>query len=517
MERWIVFKAKEGENLDELRDWCETYVDSDNITTCVKSSDGYGVAVKTKKDVTGRERIVFEATSTNKSEKQRAASKRQIMQLYEEKEDLISELNAIKRKIKELDMEDLFFERSDVESFPVPKKNPTQSISKVRCEGDGKFPQNKTKTIENAHGSSNVLVVRFDQTNMLIASGGVDFCVRVFSSKTKVQLSSVKLNAPVLAMDWCPITVNQKRLLAVSCMDGSLHLLTYEIETNKLILTCSSRKHHDKYVDITLESNFNHVTFFSVLVMSLVSHAKHSKINTRNVQSNITNTLLTLEHRYVVAIKWNAQGTFLATASHDHTALLFSFNSKVEGKKEWNDIFTRVQRFCLESAVEDVVFVTRSNDKKESLVLAERSSVYLHIVDLISFDIKDMNVNERDDTHLSFSILSVVPSPDGSMFCLATDSDQLVVLDSNSGNQICSLVGHKCGQYAQPSVCWDPSGDYIYSNSQKDPGIYIWSLATQRVVKCLSGHTKQVRSIDIRMSDRVLISGSFDKSISLWE
>ena len=467
MERWIVFKAKEGETLDELQNWCEKNVGSEHVTTRVKSSDGYGVAVKTKKEVTGRERIVFEATSSkNELEKQRAASKRQIMQLYEEKEELLSELNAIKRKIKELDMEDLFFERSDVESFPVVKKNRTQSISKVRCEGDGKFPQNKTKTIENAHGSSNVLVVRFDQTNMLIASGGVDFCVRVFSSKTKVQLSFVKLNAPVLAMDWCPITFNQKRLLAVSCMDGSLHLLTYEIETNNLILTCSSRKHHDKYV---------------------------------------------------VAIKWNARGTFLATASHDHTALLFSFDSKVEGKKEWNDIFTRVQRFCLESAVEDVVFVTRSNDKKESLVLAERSSVYLHIVDLTSFDIKDMNVNERDDTHLSFSILSVVPSPDGSMFCLATDSDQLVVLDSNSGNQICSLVGHKCGQYAQPSVCWDPSGDYIYSNSQKDSGIYVWSLATQRVVKRLSGHTKQVRSIDMRMSDRVLISGSFDKSISLWE
>ena len=488
-QRWIVFKAKDGETLDEVREWCEK--------SGVKSSETYGVAVRTKEELksSDRERIVIETTCTSsKLEKQKAATKRQIMEMYEEKEELLFELNAIKRKIKDLDMEDLFFSSTDAESSAaIAKENRTRSITKVRCEGDGMFPQNKIKTIENAHDNTNVLVVRSDQTN-LIASGGVDFCVRVFSSTTNTQLSSIKLNAPILSIDWCPIKTNRKRYLAVSCMDGSLHLLTYEVETNKIILTCSSSKHHDKYV---------------------------------------------------VAIKWNSEGNFLATASHDHTAILFSFNSKCEDEKKcWNDVFTRVQRFCLESAVEDVAFVMRRNSKKESLIIAERSSVYLHIVDVTSFHIEDMNVNERDDTHLSFSILSVVPSPDGSMLCLATDSDQLVVLDSHSGNQICkfererrrilvfraqnllllrtssntgTLVGHKCGQYAQASVCWDPSGDYIYSNSQKDSGIYVWSLATQRVVKRLSEHTKQVRSIDMNMVERSLVSGSFDKSIHLWK
>ena len=453
MERWIVYKPKDGETLGELRDWI-----CDNSSKKVD-----GVAVRTNDvDVTGDRKCIVLETS-EKLEKQRAASKRQVMRLYEEKEELIAELNAIKRKIKELDMEDLFFSQTKTnDNRTNTKTTTTTTTTRVRCEGDGKFPQIKSHIIENAHGSSNVLVVKFNLSTSLIASGGVDFFVRVFSSqatKKYEELSSIKLSAPVLALDWCPTSSN---LLAASCMDGSLHLLTYEIETNKLVLKCSSKKHHDKYV---------------------------------------------------VAIRWSSNGKYLATASHDHTAILFSLNPHIsmEKKKEWDEIFTRVQRFCLESAVEDVTFITMN--KKENLIVAERSSVYLHVVDLNTLQIKDMNVNERDDTHLSFSILAVVPSPDESMLCLATDSDQLVVLESSSGKHICTLVGHKCGQYAQPSVCWDSSGDYIYSNSQKDTGIYVWSLATQRVVKRLSEHTKQVRSIDMHMSSRRLVSGSFDKSI----
>jgi len=234
--------------------------------------------------------------------------------------------------------------------------------------------------------------------------------------------------------------------------------------------------------------------------------------------------------KYVVSVRWSRGGSYLATASHDCTAQLFGVRSFADVDRStgasWDDMCRSMQRYHLDSVVEDVAFLRAGIDDDSStapksqeraqLIVAERSSVYLHFVDVPAMTMRDVNVNERDDTHLSFATLAVVPSPSGDTLCVATDSDQLIIMCARSGRRLQTLFGHKCGQYAQPSIAWDPSEDYVMCTSQEDRSIYVWSLATGRVVDRLTHHTRQVRSIDQHTKERVMASGGFDKAVAFW-
>ena len=77
--------------------------------------------------------------------------------------------------------------------------------------------------------------------------------------------------------------------------------------------------------------------------------------------------------------------------------------------------------------------------------------------------------------------------------------------------------GHIAGDYAKPVVLWHHSSRYLYSNSEEEGIIYIYSLATQRVVTKILGHKSILRAMAIHPHREAVATGSYDKTVIIWE
>lgn len=438
--------------------------------------------------------------------KQRENGQKQLHYLHEEKQELKTELARIHRKLVDLDLADVLEIEDTREISPALTEMSTAEAG-MRSEGDSLYPQEVARTVDGVHEKKNILVVRFGKSDpTVVASGGVDHCVRIMSWRTGVQLAALKLSAPVLALDWCPIRHKGEDgccLLAAGCMDGSVHALVWRAGSKSKPAVSEGK-----------------------LLYCMCAFT-------------------TCHEKYVVGVRWSPQGTYLATASYDHTVTLFSVVAARDttiAPCTWDDQFRLLKRYFLKAAVEGVAFVpplpkdgilaisgagasssgtaaasSAAVGEATRLVIAERSTVFLRYVDLPSLKTSAININEKDDMHLSFSIVGLEPSPNGQLLCLATDADQHVVLRTGTSERVAVLFGHTCGEYGQPSLTWGPSGEYIFSSSQEDACVYVWSCASQRMVKRLCGHSKQVRSVHMHPTERVLVSGSFDKSVVFWK
>jgi WD40 repeat protein len=65
-------------------------------------------------------------------------------------------------------------------------------------------------------------------------------------------------------------------------------------------------------------------------------------------------------------------------------------------------------------------------------------------------------------------------------------------------------------------VAFSPDGRLLASGSD-DKTIKLWEVASGSLVRTLSGHTNDVRSVAFSPDGRLLASGSDDKTIKLWD
>lgn len=66
-------------------------------------------------------------------------------------------------------------------------------------------------------------------------------------------------------------------------------------------------------------------------------------------------------------------------------------------------------------------------------------------------------------------------------------------------------------------VSSDYSGDIVCAGSMDPYNIYVWSIKTGDLVDVLSGHTGPISSLAFSMVKDILISGSWDKTVKIWE
>ena len=92
-------------------------------------------------------------------------------------------------------------------------------------------------------------------------------------------------------------------------------------------------------------------------------------------------------------------------------------------------------------------------------------------------------------------------------------SGDITVLDGITGSQTAVLSGHT---YVVTSLTFSSDGTLLVSGSRDDT-VKLWDVQTGGVIKTFRGHTDCVLSVAISADCTMIISGSSDKTIHLWD
>lgn len=67
------------------------------------------------------------------------------------------------------------------------------------------------------------------------------------------------------------------------------------------------------------------------------------------------------------------------------------------------------------------------------------------------------------------------------------------------------------------SLAVDSSGDIIVAGSMDPFNIFVWSLRTGQLMDILNGHTGPISSLAFGSTGALLVSGSWDKTVRVWD
>jgi WD40 repeat protein len=121
-------------------------------------------------------------------------------------------------------------------------------------------------------------------------------------------------------------------------------------------------------------------------------------------------------------------------------------------------------------------------------------------------------------------VWSVAFSPDGRLLASGSWDTTIKLWEVASGSEVRSLTGHP--GFGVNSVAFSPNGRLLASGSCRATNsfgyciqgeIKLWDVASGREVRTLSGHDSWVLSVAFSPDGRLLASGSWDKTIKLWD
>ncbi|EKX36237.1 hypothetical protein GUITHDRAFT_165807 [Guillardia theta CCMP2712] len=309
---------------------------------------------------------------------------------------------------------------------------------------DVSFPSVFAAELRNVH-SANIIAVKISPNGEYIATGSADRSTKIVDFETrKVLRTIVAHESPVLSLAFCPTSPH---LLLSTAMDGSAAISN--AETGEVVATF---KNHNKYV---------------------------------------------------IRGAWSPDGQLFATCGHDKHVNIYKVvegepGEALEAPKA--PIFEKFRSKEFVNIPEAIAFLSDS----ATLVISIRGDNYLHYLDTQSGEDMKVNLNQQGDDHVSFTVLDLVPSPDGKYLLASTDKLFSGALTPPRKSR---LVLYPVGSSAQLRWYYGAVNDELC----QDQKLYCWKVTSQKVVAQLVGHTGTVRDLDISWDGKTLISASFDK------
>ncbi|CAE7685286.1 unnamed protein product [Symbiodinium pilosum] len=218
------------------------------------------------------------------------------------------------------------------------------------------------------------------------------------------------------------------------------------------------------------------------------------------------------------------QSTYFMTISRDHTAHFYWRT----GNSEFSHLGS-----C--SFVGEVTACCWLDGR--TAVLAARNDHELHYLEMPSLgeaaEVKEAqrtNLNALGDSVVSFAVLALTASPDGTRVAACTDRSRVILLQARSARQLRNFYGAAVGEYDMPSVAFSLDGCFLYvSSSLPQPArqeenevkalcgqLAVFEVRSGQMVLQLPCHEKAVRCFHRHPYSEMLVTGSFDKTVKFW-
>mmetsp|Transcript_5769 Transcript_5769/g.12693 ORF Transcript_5769/g.12693 Transcript_5769/m.12693 type:complete len:452 (+) Transcript_5769:74-1429(+) len=359
--------------------------------------------------------------------------------------------------------------------------------------GNGVYPSDPAVTLPHVHATANPLCCALHPDDSLLATGGADSHLNLCrwgsalapgeesSAKAVNDSITIPCGAPIICCAFAQ--VNQGRglpVVAAGCMDGSVKLAYCGLE-----------------MDAPKEGS------------------------NRMLKSDLVNGNGIKHGKYVKTICWSPSEPIVASASADGTVQLTSVKN-VDSEAATVSLEV-VQSMHFDGAVESMCFLDNGN----TLCCYVRGTSYLSYFDLKDgYKLSKISLNGRlagtgcFDDHVSFAVLSLMPSPNGEYLAAATDTSRNIILKSGTDRIVRNLYGHKNDGFSNPKIAWSSNGQYLYGNSQDENCVCVWDIASSSIVKRLDGsaggHDGFVRDIFSSSNTDTVASVSFDKAAKIW-
>jgi len=133
-------------------------------------------------------------------------------------------------------------------------------------------------------------------------------------------------------------------------------------------------------------------------------------------------------------------------------------------------------------------------------------------------------VFEEEEGHADW-VESVAFSPDNKTLLTGSHDGTMILWDVVTSKQLRSIEGHREGERSATvnSVAFSPDGKTIAFESQTGmdpfaPGIInVWDISTGKELRRMVGHQNRVSSLVFSADGKLLASGSWDKTVKLWD
>ncbi|MFN5953403.1 MAG: TIR domain-containing protein [Dolichospermum sp.] len=361
-----------------------------------------------------------------------------------------------------------------------------------------------------------VLSISFSPDGKTLASGGLDYSIRLWNVETGKKISTIQRDGGTIkSLSFSP----NGKTLAFGGNDETIKL--WDVKIGKEIKTFNGR-HLDTVNGLS----------FSPDGKILASGSDDQTIKLWDVETGKEISTFKGHTGGIMDVSFSPDGKILASGSDDQTIKLWDVNTGKETRtplKHTEPVFTvafsRDGKTLASGGKDKKITLWDLKTGKKSHTL-EGHDNYVYSLDFGS-DGKTLASSSSDNTIKLWNLKTHKPietlyghddtvkqvrfSPDGKI--LASGSwDSTIKLWDLAKELTPSLQGHDSSVY---NVSFSPDRKTVASGSSDDT-IKLWNVKTRQEIGTLKGHNGLVLSVNFSPDGKTLASGSDDKTIKLW-